>query len=91
MIIHCKNEFRRRNDLGGNIFLLIRCTGMQIGECSDLSCDCFRSTRPHQWAIHVPLGKLQTERMIPVDSWFAKCPTAAILPLAGSHAQPMED
>jgi site-specific recombinase XerD len=60
-------EFRRRNDLGGNVFLLIRYTGMRIGECADLCCDCLRAIGPQQWAIHVPLGKLQTERMIPVD------------------------
>src|ERR1700746_2150389 len=62
-------EFLRRNDLGGNVFLLIRHTGMRIGECADLSCDCLRSTGPNQWAVHVPLGKLKTERMVPVDSF----------------------
>jgi integrase len=36
---------------------------------SGLSWDCLRTTGPHQWAIHVPLGKLQTERMVPVDSF----------------------
>ncbi|MBK5295091.1 MAG: tyrosine-type recombinase/integrase [Acidobacteriia bacterium] len=64
-----QQEFLRRNDLGGNAFLLIRHTGMRIGECADLSCDCLRSTGPNQWAIHVPLGKLNTERMVPVDSF----------------------
>jgi len=62
-----QQEFRRRNDLGGNVFLLLRHTGMRIGECADLSCDCLRSTGSEQWAIHVPLGKLKTERMVPVD------------------------
>jgi integrase len=62
-----QQEFLRRNDLGGNVFLLIRHTGMRIGECVDLSCDCLRSTAPNQWAIQVPLGKLKTERMVPVD------------------------
>jgi integrase len=62
-----QQEFRLRNDLGGNVFLLIRHTGMRIGECADLSFDCLRSTGPGQWAIHVPLGKLKTERMVPVD------------------------
>jgi integrase len=62
-------EFLRRNDLGGNAFLLIRHTGMRIGECADLSYDCLRSTGPDQWAVHVPLGKLQKERMVPVDSF----------------------
>jgi integrase len=64
-----QQEFLRRNDLGGNAFLLIRHTGMRIGECADLSVDCLRSTSPHQWAIHVPLGKLKTERMVPVDAF----------------------
>jgi integrase len=64
-----QQEFLRRNDLGGNAFLLIRHTGMRIGECADLSFDCLRSTGPNQWAIHVPLGKLKTERMVPVDSF----------------------
>jgi integrase len=63
-----QQEFLRRNDLGGNAFLLIRHTGMRIGECADLSSDCLRSTGPDQWAIHVPLGKLKTERMVPVDA-----------------------
>ena len=62
-----QQEFRRRNDLGGNVLLLLRHTGMRIGECADLSCDCLRSTGSEQWAIHVPLGKLKTERMVPVD------------------------
>ena len=61
-------EFLRRNDLGANVFLLIRHTGMRIGECADLSWECLRSTGPNQWAIHVPLGKLKTERMVPVDA-----------------------
>jgi len=63
-----KQEFLRRNDLGANVFLLIRHTGMRIGECADLSWECLRSTGPNQWAIHVPLGKLKTERMVPVDA-----------------------
>jgi integrase len=64
-----QQEFVHRNDLGGNAFLLIRHTGMRMGECVDLSFDCLRSTGPDQWAIHVPLGKLKTERMVPVDSF----------------------
>jgi integrase len=64
-----EQEFLRRNDLGGNVFLLLRRTGMRIGECADLSYDCLRSTGPDQWAIHIPLGKLKTERMVPVDAF----------------------
>jgi len=64
-----QQDFLRRNDLGGNVFLLLRHTGMRIGECVDLSCDCLRTVGPNQWAIHVPLGKLKTERMVPVDAF----------------------
>jgi integrase len=63
-----QQEFLKRDDLGGNVFLLLRHTGMRIGECADLSFDCLRATGPDQWAIHVPLGKLKTERMVPVDT-----------------------
>jgi site-specific recombinase XerD len=63
-----QQEFVNRNDRESNTFLLIRYTGMRIGECADLSFDCLHSTGPEQWAIHVPLGKLKTERMVPVDS-----------------------
>ena len=42
---------------------------MRIGECVDLSVDGLHSTGPQQGAIHVPLGKLKTERRVPVDSF----------------------
>jgi len=41
---------------------------MRIGECVDLSIDCLRPLGPNQRAIHVPLGKLKTERWVPVDA-----------------------
>jgi hypothetical protein len=53
-----QKELLRRNDLGGNAFLLVRHTGMRIGECADLPCDCLHSTGPDQWAIHVPTSSL---------------------------------
>jgi site-specific recombinase XerD len=67
-----QREFLRRNDLGANVFLLIRHTGMRIGECADLASDCLRSTGAYQWAVHVPLGKLKTERLVPVDPFVCK-------------------
>jgi integrase len=63
-----QQELLRRNDFTSNVLLLIRHTGMRIGECIDLSVDCLRAVGPNQWAIHVPLGKLKTERWVPVDS-----------------------
>lgn len=62
-------ELLRRNDLAANVFLLLRHTGIRIGECADLSYDCLRNVGPDRWAIHVPLGKLKTERLVPVDSF----------------------
>jgi integrase len=63
-----QQELLRRKDLVSNALLLLRHTGMRIGECVDLSFDCLRPLGPDQWAIHVPLGKLKTERWVPVDS-----------------------
>src|SRR6202030_1516269 len=63
-----QQELLRRDDLLSNALLLLRHTGMRIGECVDLSFDCLRPLGPDQWAIHVPLGKLKTERWVPVDS-----------------------
>ena len=67
-----QQELLRRNDLPSNVFLLLRHTGMRIGECADLAYDCLHNLGPDQWAIHVPLGKLKTERMVPVDSFVCK-------------------
>ena len=64
-----QQELLRRNDLPANVFLLLRHTGMRIGECADLSYNCLHQVGPDRWAIHVPLGKLKTERMVPVDSF----------------------
>ncbi len=64
-----QQELMRRNDLAGNLFLLLRHTGIRISERVDLSYDCLHSISPNQWEIHVPLGKLKTERMVPVDTF----------------------
>ena len=66
-----QQELLRRDDRNSNAFLLLRHTGMRIGECADLSLDCLRSVGP-DWAIHVPLGKLKTERMVPVDAFVCR-------------------
>ena len=64
-----QQELLRRNDLASNALLLIRHTGIRIGECVDLSLDCLRPIAPGQWALHVPLGKLHTERLVPIDDF----------------------
>ena len=62
-----QQELLRRNDVASNALLLIRHTGVRIGECADLSFDCLRLLAHGQWALHVPLGKLNTERVVPID------------------------
>src|ERR1017187_8534071 len=67
-----QKDLLRRDDRNSNAFLLLRHTGMRIGECADLPFDCLRLVGPHSWAIHVPLGKLKTERMVPVDAFVCR-------------------
>jgi site-specific recombinase XerD len=62
-----QQQLHRQDDLLSNALLLTRATGIRIGECVDLAVDCLRMLGPQQWAVHVPLGKLHTERMVPVD------------------------
>ena len=62
-----QQELRRCNDLLSNALLLTRATGLRIGECIGLAANCLRSVGPDQWALQVPLGKLRTERLVPVD------------------------
>ena len=55
------------NQLAGNALLLQRATGLRIGELVDLELDCVHEI-PGQGAwLKVPLGKLATERMVPLD------------------------
>jgi len=62
-----QQELRRTDDLPANALLLTRATGIRIGECIDLPLDCLRQLGPEQWALHVPLGKLHTERLVPLE------------------------
>jgi site-specific recombinase XerD len=62
-----QQELHRTDDLLADALLLTRATGIRIGECIDLTVHCLRSMGPNVWALHVPLGKLYTERLVPVD------------------------
>jgi site-specific recombinase XerD len=77
-----QQELLRRDDRNSNAFLLLRHTGMRIGECADISFDCLRQVSLG-WALHVPLGKLKTERLVPVDSFV--CQLVDRLRLLRSH------
>jgi integrase len=53
--------------LHADALLLLRATGLRIGELRDLELDCVHEI-PEQGAwLKVPLGKLGTERMVPLD------------------------
>jgi integrase len=77
-------ELRRTDDLLANALLLTRATGIRIGECIDLAPDCVRQQGPEQWALQVPLGKLHTERLVPLDEGGRRLVTRllALRPLA---------
>ena len=47
--------------------LLLRATGMRIGELVDLELDCVHEVPGSGAWLKIPLGKLLTERMVPVD------------------------
>lgn len=58
---------RSTETLAANALLLCRATGLRIGELVDLELDCVHEV-PRQGAwLKVPLGKLATERMVPLD------------------------
>lgn len=47
--------------------LLQRACGLRIGELVDLELDCVHEVQGHGAWLKVPLGKLATERMVPID------------------------
>jgi site-specific recombinase XerD len=57
-----------KDDLPHLALRLMRATGIRVGECIDLAVDCLRQLGPDQWALHVPIGKLHSERLVPADA-----------------------
>ncbi len=53
--------------LAADALLLQRSTGMRIGELVDLELDCVHEITGQGAWLKVPLGKLDTERMVPLD------------------------
>lgn len=53
--------------LHADALLLARATGVRIGELRDLELDCVHQIDGHGAWLKVPLGKLGTERMVPLD------------------------
>jgi len=83
-------QLSQTDDLHSNALRLLRATGMRIGECLRLQTDCLRHLSPNpdhdgQWALHVPLGKLHSERWVPADERIRHI-VARILALRGTVA-----
>ena len=55
------------NRLRADALLLMRATGMRIGELTLLELDCVHEVPGSGAWLKIPLGKLLTERMVPVD------------------------
>jgi len=71
------------NRLRADALLLLRATGMRIGELTMLELDCVHEV-PGQGAwLKVPLGKLLTERMVPIDE-----ETVEIIDRIAQHRSP---
>lgn len=62
-----KKLFIESDTLYGIGFLLMRFTGIRIGELANLSFDCVRTDINGINFLKVPLGKLNNERLVPID------------------------
>jgi integrase len=72
-----------RDRLAADALLLARATGLRVGELVDLELDCVHEI-PGQGAwLKVPLGKLATERMVPLDE-----ETVALVDRICTHRSP---
>jgi hypothetical protein len=71
------------NRLYADSLLVLRATGMRIGELLDLELDCVHEVPGAGAWVKVPLGKLDTERMVPIDE-----ETLALLDRIAEHRSP---
>lgn len=62
-----QQQLRLVDTLEVNALRLMRATGIRISECINLSLDCLQQISELQVALRVPLGKLHSERSVPVD------------------------
>jgi integrase len=58
---------RPGNELAACALRLQRSCGLRIGELLDLELDCVHQVPEHGSWLKIPLGKLETERMVPID------------------------
>lgn len=62
-----QQQLRLIDTLQVNALRLMRATGIRISECINLPLDCLQQISEQQVALRVPLGKLHSERLVPVD------------------------
>jgi site-specific recombinase XerD len=62
-----QHQLRLIDTLQVNALRLMRATGIRISECINLPLDCLQQISELQVALRVPLGKLHSERLVPVD------------------------
>src|SRR5262249_30788327 len=62
-----QQQLRLADTLEGNALRLMRATGIRISECINLALDCLQQISEQQVALRVPLGKLHSERLVPLD------------------------
>ncbi len=62
-----QQQLRLVDTLEVNALRLMRATGIRINECIHLPLDCLHQISEQQVALRVPLGKLHSERFVPVD------------------------
>ena len=72
-----------RDRLAADALLLARATGLRVGELVDLELDCVHEIPGHGAWLKVPLGKLATERMVPLDD-----ETVALVDRICAHRSP---
>lgn len=63
---------KRDGDLLAKCLLLLRFTGLRIGELQRLERDCLLRSPDGGSALRVPLGKLHQERVVPIDDTTAR-------------------
>jgi len=68
-----RQELARRGTILSRAILLLRATGLRSQELLDLEVTSLRQVSGAEWTLHVPLGKLHSERVIPLEA-----PTASL-------------
>ncbi len=62
-----RDDLKKRGGLMPTALLLLRATGLRCQELLDLKVDPLKSVPENHCALHVPVGKLHSERIVPLD------------------------